>query len=77
MESVVEDVEDQRQTEGSPANSQSCKNLVGFNDFRYSRGIDKYCVFFSIRSQFDDDIDSEATKQFIRLIINAIPFYLI
>ena len=57
---MVEDVEDQRQTEGSPANSQRCKNLVGWNDLRHSRGIDQYCGVFSIRSQHDDDIDSEA-----------------
>ena len=60
MESIVEDVEDQRQTEGSPANSQRCKNLVGWNDLRHSRGIDQYYCVFSIRSQYDDDKDSEA-----------------
>ena len=29
MESVVEDVEDERQTEGSPANSQRCEDSGG------------------------------------------------
>ena len=58
MESVVEDVEDDRQTEGSPANSQSCKNLVGLNVFGNSRGVDQSGLF-SIRNQHDDDINSQ------------------
>ena len=29
MESIVEDVEDERETEGSPANSQSCEDSGG------------------------------------------------
>ena len=29
MESIVEDVEDQRQTEGCPANAQSCEDSGG------------------------------------------------
>ena len=54
MESVVEDIEDERQTEGSPANSQSCKKLVGW-----------FFEVFSIQSQHDDDIDSEANNKTI------------
>ena len=73
MESIVEDVEDERQTEGSPANSQSCKNLVGWNDSRHSRGVDKSYRPFSIRSQHDDDVDSEAI---IKTIIKT-PRYII
>ena len=62
MESIVEDVEDQRETEGSPANSQSCKKLVGFDDLKRSRGVDQSGVF-SIRNQRDDCIDSQANKR--------------
>ena len=50
MESVVEDVEDERQTEGSPANSQRCKKLIGWDD--QSFGVS------STRGQYY--IDSEA-----------------
>ena len=57
MESVEEDVEDERQTEGSPANSQRCKKLIGWDD--QSFGVS------STRSQYD--IDSEAYNE----IINA------
>ena len=64
MESIVEDVKDDRQTEGSPANSQSCKNLVGWNVFGNSRGVDQSSCF-SIRNQLDDDKDSEAFKKTI------------
>ena len=55
MESIVEDVEDERQTEGSPANFQHSKKLVGWDDFKHSS-------IFSIliRYQLDDDIDSDA-----------------
>ena len=55
MESVVEDVEDERQTEGSPANSQRCKKLVGWDD--QSFGVS------STRSHYD--IDSEAYNEII------------
>ena len=58
MESVVEDVEDERQTEGSPANSHRCKKLVGFDGMRHTRGVEQSYVVFCSRSQFDDDIDS-------------------
>ena len=62
MESVVEDVEDQRQTEGSPANFKHCKKLVGFgwDDFKHS-------TIFSIRIryQLDEDIDSNAVNKAI------------
>ena len=60
MESVVEDVEDQRQTEGSPANSQRCKKLVGCEVMRHSKGIDQPYGVFSIRSKHEQNIDSEA-----------------
>ena len=52
MESVVEEVEHQGQTEGGPANSQSCEKLGGVE---HSGG-----VFLSIRNQNDHDIDTEA-----------------
>ena len=61
MESIVEDVEDQRETEGSPANSQSCENLGGWDVLSHSRGVDQSGVL-SILNQLDDDIDSEANK---------------
>ena len=64
MESIVEDVEDQRQTKGSPANSQRRKNLVGLNVFGNSRGVDQSGLL-SIRNQHDDDIDGEATNKTI------------
>ena len=57
MESVVEDVEDQRQTEGSPANSQSYKKLVGWDDMRHSWGVNQ-TKRFPILNQLDDDIES-------------------
>jgi len=60
MESIVEDVEDQRQNEGSPAISQSGKNLVGFDVLKPSDGIHQWSCIFIIHSQLDDDIDSEA-----------------
>ena len=60
MESIVEDVEDQRQTEGSPANSQSDKKLVGCDVVRHSRGVHQRHGASIIRSQHHDDIDSEA-----------------
>ena len=59
MESIVEDVEDQRQTEGSPANSQSYKKIMGRDVMRHSRGVNQ-TNRFPILNQFDDDIDSEA-----------------
>ena len=65
MESIVEDVEDQRETEGSPANSQSCKKLVGWDGFNYSRGVDQ-SGHFSILNQHDNDIDSEANNRIIQ-----------
>ena len=67
MESVVEDVEDQRQTEGSPANSQRCKNLAGWNVFGNSGGVDQSGLL-CIRSQLDDDINSEAIYRTINKI---------
>ena len=72
MESVVEDVEDQRQTEGSPAKSQSCKSLSGSNVSRHSRGVDQSYGPFSIRGQNDDYVESEAI---IKTIINASIYY--
>ena len=60
MESVVEDVEDEGETEGSPANSQSCENLGGWDDMNHSGGVDQTDGVFSIRRQHDDDIDSQA-----------------
>ena len=60
MESIVEDVEDQRQTEGSPANSQSDKKLEGCDVVRHSRGVHQYHGAPVIRSKYDDDIDGEA-----------------
>ena len=39
MESVVEDVEDERQTEGSPANSQSCEDSGGCDDMGISLSV--------------------------------------
>ena len=39
MESVVEDVEDERQTEGSPANSQCCQYIGGCDDMRISLSV--------------------------------------
>ena len=60
MESVVEDVEDQGETEGGPANSQSCENLVGWDVLSHSGGVDQSYGLLSIRRQHDDDIDSEA-----------------
>ena len=62
MESIVEDVEDQTQTEGSPANSQSCKNLVGWDVVRHSRGVNQRHGVFVLCSQLHDDIDSEASN---------------
>ena len=60
MESIVEDVEDQRQTEGSPANTQSPKKLDGFDVVRHSRGVHQRHGASLIRNQHDHDIDSEA-----------------
>ena len=36
MESIVEDVEEERQTEGSPANTQCCEDSGGCDDMRIS-----------------------------------------
>ena len=60
MESIVEDVEDQRQNEGSPANTQSDKKLEGCDVMRLSRGVHQRHGASVIRNQHDDDIDSEA-----------------
>ena len=60
MESIVENVEDQRQTEGTPANSQGHKELVGFDIMRHSGGVYQRYGASVIRSQQHDDIDSEA-----------------
>ena len=62
MESVVDDVEDEREKEGSPANTQSHKKLVILDFFRHSKRVDQFNGLFLIRSQhqFDDHVDSEA-----------------
>ena len=60
MESIIEDVEDERKTKGSPANSQSYKNLVGSDVFRYSKGVDQSFGLFTIFGQVEDDIDCKA-----------------
>ena len=39
MESIVEDVEDERETEGSPANSQSCEDSGGCDDMGISLSV--------------------------------------
>ena len=39
MESVVEDVEDQRQTEGSPANFQCCEDSGGCDGMKISLNV--------------------------------------
>ena len=39
METIVEDVEDQRENEGSPANSQSCEDSGGFEVMRISLSV--------------------------------------
>ena len=39
MVSIIEDVEDQRETEGSPANSQSCEDSGGFEVMRISLSV--------------------------------------
>ena len=39
MESVVEDVEDERETEGSPANYQRCEDSGGCDDMRISLSV--------------------------------------
>ena len=39
MESVVENVEDERQTEGSPANSQRCEDSGGCDDMGISLSV--------------------------------------
>ena len=57
MESIVEDVEDQRQTERSPANSQSDKKLVGCDVVNHSRRVHQRHGVSVIRSKHDDDID--------------------
>ena len=59
MENIVEDVEDQRQTKGSPADSQGCKNLVVWDVLRHSSGVNQSGVI-AIRSQHDQDIETEA-----------------
>ena len=40
MESIVEDVEDERETEGSPANSQRFKDSGGTDGMRISISVD-------------------------------------
>ena len=60
MESIVEDVEDQRQTEGSPAITQKCKNLAGLDVMKPSSGVHQWSCCFT--SQLDNDIDSEASN---------------
>ena len=42
MESIVEDVEDDRETEGSPAKSQSCEDSRGCDIVRNSRRVNQY-----------------------------------
>ena len=59
MESIVDDVEDQRHTEGSPANTQSDKKLEGCDVMRHSRGVHQLGIR-AIRNQLYHDIDSEA-----------------
>ena len=61
MESVVEDVEDQREAESSPANSYRRKNLLGWDVLRHSRGVNQSDGLFTIRS--DNHIDSDAIKK--------------
>ena len=65
MESVVEDIKNERQNEGSPANSECCKNLLGWNVFANSRGVNQPYGVFSIRRQHEDNIDSEAINKTI------------
>ena len=62
MESVVEDVEDEGETDGSPPNSKSCKNFVVWNVLSHSGGVDQTDGVQGIRTQHDDDIDSQADK---------------
>ena len=58
MESIVEDVEDQRQTEGSPANTQNCKNLERMDVLKPSSGVDQSDCCFT--RQLHDYKDSQA-----------------
>ena len=47
---IVEVVEDQRQTEGSEANTKHYKNLFGWSELGHSRGVHQTCFFFSFVS---------------------------
>ena len=66
MESVVEDVEDERETEGHPANYQKCNNFDGWDDMKHSSGVhhaDGVFTFFTIRYQHGHDIFGNAFKE--------------
>ena len=39
MQSIEEEVEEERETEGRPANSQHCEDSWGSDDMRNSRGV--------------------------------------
>ena len=60
MESIVEDVEEDRKTEGSPANSQSCEDCRGCDVVRNSRRVNQTDGLINIDHQ--QDIDSQTNK---------------
>ena len=58
MKSIVEDVEEDRKTEGSPAKSQSCENCRGCDFVRNSRRVNQSDGLINIHHQ--QDIDCQA-----------------
>ena len=67
MESIVEDVEEERETECNPANSQKSPNFDGWDDMKHSRGVYHSYGVFIIR--YGHDIFSEAIKKTINISV--------
>ena len=62
MESIVEDVEDERQTEGNPANYQKCNNFDGWDDMEHPSGVHHADGVFTIHYQDGHNVFSDAIK---------------
>ena len=57
MQNIVEDVEDQSQTEGSPANSQRYEDMEGGKVVSSSGSVHHSDVLFSHRKSHDSQAD--------------------
>ena len=72
MESIVEDVEDERQYEGSPANSQSCEDSGGWDGMgisiivNHSDGLSRCCHHQGHHCQ-TDRINDKSFEKYLML----------